>query len=580
MSDQKTSIFVPSDSSTDGTKLLQNFNIQVTQSVQDRGLKFAVTRSNYTQPLADEIKYLEDPGTSGNVSLYVTAPNTNNNLYESIVQKFQQEVDYAKEVYVDNTDTANPLAAERPLEGGVHTIEEIYLPSGLTINGWNFLTDYVYIKGMNGGAPFYRRFKFKGDGRVCMIGEDLHADAATAQSIMKLNTIRLRPSGFSMFEHIETKLVSEWVEALVGGTPVVDRIFIPAGVTAESGPNQWDETKHLIFRWGPVNYRIKLAGHPEVTQISHDQNVDLIDCVEVFRDPTLTPAQKLIETFVSDRKMMHQHYITHVESIWQNDVDPERYIFVYQKQDTGSKLLFEACNLSGSSAGNTEYTTGVDPTSFYGYGNEFDAYTNIYKMEFYGTDVTVPKMTRGVTGVGGPFSVESSNGSGDGWQLFDKDFKVSHAFMGFVDKHNMSAYDGWTQTPDESTTNTPHKFALTEGGTDYSYGGWVRMDFSEATSFNAYRLAGPYYGSAVNLRFYAKAITLFGLDEGTENSPGQWTQLGSASNLWHIDNRGLDFHSHRYDLGETRTYKSVILQMKMTHGGAYGSLSQFQLLMH
>ena len=68
---------------------------------------------------------IQTPGIDTGVSLYVNAPTTNNSLFVTIAQKFGEEVGDAK---IDTGGTQNPV------EAGVHTVEEIYLPSGLTVD--------------------------------------------------------------------------------------------------------------------------------------------------------------------------------------------------------------------------------------------------------------------------------------------------------------------------------------------------------------------------------------------------------------------------------------------------------------
>jgi hypothetical protein len=191
----------------------------------------------------------------------------------------------------------------------------------------------------------------------------------------------------------------------------------------------------------------------------------------------------------------------------------------------------------------------------------FDGFTQLEGL--HGTDVTVPKMANGTSGVGGPFHVTSSSPTDPGWTLFNNDFNTSHSFPGFTSGSGLP-----------TNSDAQHRFLVND--TEYSHGGWVRMHFAEVTSFNSYRLAGKFYTDSVDHPHYAKAIALFGLEEDT----GHWTLLDTATNISTLSFRGTNWHSHRFDLGTTHSYKSVILQMKETMGKPTGELTQFQLLMH
>lgn len=573
----KTAIFVPTVSE-DGTKLLQNFNLSVTQSVQGGGLEFEVTRNNYTLPLDHEIKYHDQtPTQDSGVSLYVNAPTTNNNLYETIAQKFQLEVGDAKEAYVDDSNTANPVAAERPLEDGVHTVEEIYLPSGSTIDNWNVTTDYVYIKGMNGGAPFYRRFKFVGNGRDCMVGENI------TEAEMKLNTIRLRPSGFSMFNHIEAKFKTDYQEK-ANEIPTVHRIFIISGAT-ESGSNQWDETKEFFITFtkhsNSTTYtgRMQLKAHPNNASggLLEFYNPEMAtNSTEIFRDQTLTPLQKLLKTFVADNLYFGNsvtgtasNEVKHVTSLFQNQLDPERYIFVFLGGHSNISYYGAIATLSGSSLGYTH-----DFFHFAGYSmSEFNGYSEV--ADLHGVDITVPKLISNASG--GDFQVQPNpsathHNQTDPFKLFDNDFITPFAFGGFVDHASQGL-------PDE--TDTTHRFLLKDGGTEYSYGGYFQIDFDTARTFNAFRYGQPNYHAlgGSNLKYFLKKLALFGRNDITNewelitvaalNTVGAGSSEHAGSNA---------YQQYRYDLGGNFNYKSIIVQGKESSGSTEAYFRQLQLL--
>jgi len=550
--DNKTAIFVPTVSE-DGTKLLQNFNMSVTQSVQGGGLEFEVTRNNYTLPLDHEIKYHDQtPTQDSGVSLYVKAPTTNNNLYETIAQKFQLEVGYAK-IETDGT--------QDPIESGVHTVEEIYLPSGLTIDGWNFLTDYVYIKGMNGGAPFYRRFKFVGNGRDCMVGEDI------PEADMKASTLQLRPSGFSWFARIEAAFLKEYNEAhpspSVDFNPTVHRIFLPNGVT------EWDETIDFHIAYNVSCGRFQLAANPAVPIITYTGSTAR-DCYEIFRDPsTTTPLQKLVKGYRADRLLFNNYTVEEIKSIWKNLADPEMYIFVHNGS-TG--WWMSQVTLSGSSSG---YKM-IHEEAFTGIGSRFLGFVELPGMR--ATDVTLPKLHTNTSG--GDFQINPVTTAiyPDAYKMFD------------------GRFDTFWQTKNDSFVSIPGVLGPTSGlpteddddnkfliGQDkgYSTGPYCWIDFGVGKSFNAFRLAQHEQAWQT-----PREIALFGRNEPTDD----WKSIGGQAFSTHthsqLANVGQDYTPEVFVLAETVTYKSVIIQVKQN--GLYfeqhapwnfTKIAQFQLLM-